>query len=131
MSDNTQTLEQPTKVSMAVPPLIVLGGLAIVGMAIHLFVLPWPAFTLLQTVTAGVVLVLSAGLVAWARRAWDAAGVPFRPFDTVQPLLSDGPYRFSRNPVYIGLAGLLGGLALLLSSWIFVLAMVVFLVSMH
>ncbi len=131
MNDNTQTLEQPTKVSMAVPPHIVLGGLAIVGLAIHFLVLPWPEFPMFQSAAAAVILFLSGSLVAWAQRTYQEAGVPFRPFDTVLPLLTAGPYRFSRNPVYIGMAGLLGGMAVLFGSYVFLAAMVVFLVSMH
>lgn len=88
-------------------------------LAIHFLVLPWPEFPMFQSAAAAVILFLSGSLVAWAQRTYQEAGVPFRPFDTVLPLLTAGPYRFSRNPVYIGMAGLLGGMAVLFGSYVF------------
>lgn len=39
-----------------------------------------------------------------------------RPFTPATVLVTDGPYRFTRNPMYLGLDAMLTGLALLLNS---------------
>ncbi len=131
MSDNTQTLQQPQHVSMAVQPHILLGGLALLCVAAQKLVLTWPAFTAVPSFIAATVALLSAGLVAWAARCHRDAGLAFMPFAPLQPLLKTGPYRFTRNPVYVGMAGLLGALAILFSSWLFVVALVAFLAYVH
>jgi protein-S-isoprenylcysteine O-methyltransferase Ste14 len=131
MTDNTQALDQESRVSMNITPHVLAAGMAAICLAAHGFVLGWPEFELMQSFAAVVVVFLSAVLIAYAARSYRQAGLPFRPFDDTQPLLTDGAYRFSRSPVYVGMAGLLGGLAILFSSYAFLGATVVFLVYVH
>lgn len=44
------------------------------------------------------------------------AGTTVQPFKTSSFLVTDGLYRFSRNPMYLGMVLILGGVALLLGS---------------
>jgi protein-S-isoprenylcysteine O-methyltransferase Ste14 len=67
---------------------------------------------------AGVVLVIVGGLVA----AWcvvlfarEGQGTP-APVDPPKVFVATGPYRFVRNPMYVGFIGMLSGLALILRS---------------
>lgn len=62
----------------------------------------------------GLILVLgSIGLGVWCKKLFDAAGTNIRPDMPTESLVTDGPYQYSRNPVYV--AFLLGyaGLAML------------------
>jgi protein-S-isoprenylcysteine O-methyltransferase Ste14 len=43
-------------------------------------------------------------------------GTAIRPFDRSSALVISGPYRFTRNPMYVGLVAMLIGLALMLES---------------
>lgn len=98
-----------------------LGGL-VVGAALHL-VRPWsmpvdPAVA--QALGGGSVLV-GVGVVWWAVRA---AGD--RTLETPAVLVTDGPYRYSRNPMYVGWTVGYLGLALLGATvWPLVLLLVV------
>lgn len=71
---------------------------------------------------AGAVLAL-AGLVwlMWAVLLFRLAGTPVRPGATPVQLIEEGPYRISRNPMYLGLTALLLGAALALGSPLLVL----------
>jgi protein-S-isoprenylcysteine O-methyltransferase Ste14 len=51
-----------------------------------------------------------------AERQFVRAGTPVRPFQEPTALVTDGAFRFSRNPMYLGLVLVLAGAALLLSS---------------
>jgi len=66
---------------------------------------------------AGVVIMaLALALILWAalhfRRARTAI-VPFRP---VSALVTTGPYKYTRNPMYVGMTGILLGVAICLGS---------------
>ncbi len=131
MSESGTSLAQTPGVSMAVQPHVLFGGLVVVGIAAHQFVLQWPAFELVQSFVGGLVVALSAMLVAYAARSFKAASAPFKPFDIGAPLLTDGPYRFSRNPVYLGMTGALGGMAIIFSSYLFLGAALAFMAIVH
>jgi protein-S-isoprenylcysteine O-methyltransferase Ste14 len=47
-------------------------------------------------------------------RRHGTAGVPFHP---ATAMVDSGPYRLTRNPMYVGLAGSYVGCSLLLDSW--------------
>lgn len=66
---------------------------------------------------AGIVLAgFAAGLIFWAWLALRRAGTGIVPFTPATALVTSGPYRLSRNPIYLGLAGALLGAALLMGS---------------
>lgn len=83
------------------------GGL-VVGAGLHL-VRPWPLpmERPLALVSGGMLVALGLATVAWAVLA---AGRD----DVAAPtaLVTDGPYRYSRNPMYVGWSGLYLGIAL-------------------
>lgn len=65
----------------------------------------------------GVAIICSGvGLAAWAGGGFRKAGTDMVPFKNVTALVTDGVYRYSRNPMYLGMALLLLGTVLLLGS---------------
>ena len=76
---------------------------------------------------AGLFLALvGLGLGAWALRTFHRSGTTHDPFGTPSALVKDGPYRFSRNPMYVGLALVLFGAAVYAGSLVMFLAPVAF-----
>ena len=61
-------------------------------------------------------LATGATMIAWSRRAFQAAGTPIKPFSESTALIRHGLYRWSRNPMYVGAVLLLTGVAILLGS---------------
>jgi protein-S-isoprenylcysteine O-methyltransferase Ste14 len=98
------------------PPLVLLGHLTaalLIGWLIRLPVpLPFPLRLL------GVLIVLVGLGLAWAAaRAMAAAHTPLDPYEPVTVLVVNGPYRFTRNPVYLSFLGALVGLPLALGTY--------------
>lgn len=55
-------------------------------------------------------IVLGIGLAIWAERLFSRADTGVRPFTLSTALVATGPYRFTRNPMYLGMMlVLLGG----------------------
>ncbi len=66
---------------------------------------------------AGITLiVLGVAMAAWGSRAFDKAGTPVKPFETTTMLVTHGLYRFTRNPMYLGMVLVLLGTGFLLGS---------------
>lgn len=105
------------------PPLVAL-ALIIVGGVVHLLapvhVLPtgW-----LQLVIGLPIVVLGVGLVAASVKAFQRADTDERFARPTSAIVGDGPYSWSRNPMYVGAAVAFVGIALAVNTlWILVLA---------
>ena len=99
------------------PPTLMFGLLVVcVGLALALptrSLDPWP-FNLLGVVAiaAGVVLNL------WSDRQFKVARTTVKPHERPTVLVTDGAFRFTRNPMYLGMALILAGTAITLGSLI-------------
>ena len=64
------------------------------------------------------IIPLSAGVavVLWAAGIFRRVGTAIKPFEVSTVLVVDGPYRVSRNPIYLGMVCALIGVAVLLGS---------------
>ena len=97
---------------MALPPVVV-GGALLVGVLIHYAL--WTV-TLLPTVLArvlGVVVFVLAGVLAhFAHLAMKRVGTNILPTQPTLALATDGPYRYSRNPLYVAAIGVYLGVTL-------------------
>jgi protein-S-isoprenylcysteine O-methyltransferase Ste14 len=95
------------------PPLLALATI-VVGIGAHLF-RPFPVPTALPWPTIGKWLVIAAGcLVIAARAQMLKAGTAMNPNGTTTALVTGGPYRFTRNPMYVALCLVNLGIGLLL-----------------
>ena len=66
---------------------------------------------------AGAVLIaLAVALGFWALALFRRAGTGVVPFSEATTLVVRGPYRFTRNPMYLAMAGILVGTAIWLGS---------------
>lgn len=61
-------------------------------------------------------LAIGAWLNASGSRLFDGAGTTIKPFQRPSTLVAHGPFRFSRNPMYLGMTLALLGIGLLLGS---------------
>ena len=66
---------------------------------------------------SGTLLVLAGFIIVlWSAFLFNRAGTPIRPFEESTQLVSAGMYRFTRNPMYLGMVLILMGIAILLGS---------------
>ena len=91
------------------PPLLAAGAVILAWLLRHLLPLPLtpPLFLL-----GNLAFALGLGLILWALLVMLRAGTDPRPDKPDAALIVTGPFRFSRNPVYLGLVLLVAGFAL-------------------
>jgi protein-S-isoprenylcysteine O-methyltransferase Ste14 len=107
---------------LAPPPFIFLGAL-VLGLLLQAL-RPWRLFahTLAIQFSGALLIVAGLALSAWVVHSFRQAQTPVSPLRASQHLVVSGPYRFSRNPDYLGQTLAFGGLALLLHSFWLLLA---------
>jgi protein-S-isoprenylcysteine O-methyltransferase Ste14 len=98
-----------------IPPAYLLAALLL--MALLHQVLPLARILLAPYRYAGIVIMaLALALVLWAALLFHRARTGIVPFSPATSLVLGGPYRFTRNPMYLGMAGILLGAAILMGS---------------
>ncbi|HLF58299.1 MAG TPA: isoprenylcysteine carboxylmethyltransferase family protein [Alphaproteobacteria bacterium] len=98
---------------IAPPPLIYLAGL-VAGLVLDR---TWTLPILRARPIAGTALVLlGAVLMALGIREFKRAGTDFKPYRPTTRIITSGPFRFTRNPLYISLALVYAGIALTVGS---------------
>ena len=130
MNTETHASEERKKVGMLVPPPFLLLGLVAASVVVHTW-LGWPKFSPLRASLGAAIVVASIVLIASCGKRFKAAGTPVRPTSPTTSIVSAGAYRFTRNPMYVGMAGVLAGLAVLSGSYLLGLALVAFVVVVH
>ena len=102
-------------VGLARPPLIYLGAI-VIGLAIH-FV--WPVALAPRAIGApigAIVIVAAVALFISSVRTFRAAGTPVPGNLPTTTIVRAGPYRFSRNPIYLAFSLFQLGLSLWVNS---------------
>jgi protein-S-isoprenylcysteine O-methyltransferase Ste14 len=99
---------------VAPPPLIFAVGLGL-GLGLHA---RFPARLVAgpSRLLGGLLAAAGAGLIAWAIATLRAAGTDPRPDRPTTTLVIQGPYRRTRNPIYVGMLGIYAGLMLLVGT---------------
>ncbi len=113
---------------IAPPPFIFLSALGL-GLILSL-AFPVNFLTLVPRVILGVLLaVLAATGLVYAFRTMQRANTPLDPRETPRTIVTAGPYRFSRNPIYLSMAVFVLGIGLLADAlWVLPLLLVALLV---
>jgi protein-S-isoprenylcysteine O-methyltransferase Ste14 len=115
---------------IVMPPLL-FACTVLLGWLLHL-VFPVRLLPSLLARGAGSCLVLAAGVVAlWAERVMKAAGTNIRPDKPAMAIVTRGPFRFTRNPMYLSLCALQLGLALLINGVMPLVSLVPLILVLH
>jgi len=108
---------------VAIPPVIYAGafGLGLILEGVGRTDVPG---SVLRFGLGGLLLLLGFGLMGLALRAFRAVGTHVEVYRPATELVVTGPYRFTRNPIYIGMTvAYLGAGFLTDSLWVLVLAL--------
>ncbi|MGD9671233.1 MAG: isoprenylcysteine carboxylmethyltransferase family protein [Hyphomicrobiaceae bacterium] len=110
MAPREDTVESPSTVPW--PPILLVAVVAASALLIRVFPLPWPGlddvyarFIGLGIGLAGFALIIWAALTMWRHKT------TVLPNRGVSELVTDGPFRWRRNPIYLGDALVLLGVA--------------------
>jgi len=103
------------KSKRVLPPVYFLAALVSMG-ALHFFL---PIAYILRppySTSGSFLFITGVVLVLWGARSFSRAGTTIKPFQDPSALVTSGPYRYSRNPIYLGLVLALIGIGLLLGT---------------
>jgi len=99
----------------AVPPTYLL--VAIVVMAALHFLVPLRTIIPLPYNCLGVLpLLVGLAVNIWASHLFNKVNTTVKPFEESSYLVTEGPYRVSRHPMYLGMALVLAGMAVILGT---------------
>jgi protein-S-isoprenylcysteine O-methyltransferase Ste14 len=108
---------------IAFPPLIWLVN-AVISVVVHLF-LPAPITRYDVCLVCGIIfIILAPALALWGFRTMKAAGTNILPSNPALTIVRSGPFRFTRNPVYLSFCLLQVALGFFLNDWISLLFVV-------
>ncbi len=115
---------------IARPPLVYAGALLTV--AALRWKWPLPVFGAgFWDELAVALLIVGIVLIAWGRRTLAAAGTEVSPTRPTTTIVDAGPYRYTRNPLYLGLTSGYVAFLIWLHSWWAVILLPVLLAVMH
>jgi protein-S-isoprenylcysteine O-methyltransferase Ste14 len=130
MNENSMTASVDNPGVVVRPPFLY--GAAFIAVLVLRWFWPMPILGHAVALWLGLALVvLGVGIAAWGRRTLQAAGTNVNPALPTTTIVTSGPFRFSRNPLYVGLTLVYLGLTLLFNTWWGVSLLVPILVIMH
>ena len=119
------------KPGVAAPPPLLYGGAFVLVLVFRWF-WPMPIFSHAVALWPSLALVvLAVGIAAWGIRTMQAAGTNVNPALPTTAIVASGPFRFSRNPLYLALTLLYLGLTLAFDTWWGIVVLVPVLIIMH
>jgi protein-S-isoprenylcysteine O-methyltransferase Ste14 len=116
----TGMVPQVANLGIIRPPFVYLGSLAL-GLLLHF---AWPVWLVSRAVSGplgGTAVLVAVALFLWAVRTFRTAGTPVPGNRPTTTIVRTGPYRFSRNPIYLSFSLLQLGVACWANSlWLLV-----------
>src|SRR5215210_8080410 len=112
------TMDSDTAGVIAPPPLIFVAGL-VVGFALEALLPGVDLPALIEWGLGGLLVIAGLGLLLWFNTLFSRKGTAVEPWKPTTAIVTTGPYRFTRNPAYLGMALTYVGIALLSSAlWV-------------
>lgn len=103
------------KITRVIPPVWLL--LAMIAMYLLNGILPLVMILPPDFAPFGqIVVFMGISLVFFAAHMFKKARTPLKPFTPVKAVVTDGPFRYSRNPIYLGMFIMLAGWAIYLGG---------------
>ena len=121
-SQNQHATPIAANLGLARPPIIYLTAI-VVGLVLH-FVWPIRLVSCLAMPFGALIAVLAATLFIWSIRTFHSAGTPVPGNRPTTTIVTVGPYRFSRNPIYFAFSLFQTGIALGVNDIWFVVTLI-------
>jgi len=88
--------------------------------------LPATLWTAPRVALSGALILLGLGLNVYCAWQFKKAQTCIKPWRATSSIITNGPYRNSRNPIYLGFAIAAAGIALALNTWWMLLSTLAF-----
>jgi protein-S-isoprenylcysteine O-methyltransferase Ste14 len=113
-------MDSDTAGVIAPPPLIFVAGL-VVGFALEALLPGVDLPAVVQWGVGGLLVLAGLGLLLSFNTAFSRRGTAVEPWKPTTAIVTTGPYRFTRNPAYLGMAVTYVGIAVMSSAlWVLV-----------
>jgi protein-S-isoprenylcysteine O-methyltransferase Ste14 len=130
MTENHVAASEDNPGVIALPPLLY--AVTFFAVLVLRWLWPMPIMRLSVGLWFGVVLVvLGVGIAVWGRRVMHAAGTNVNPALPATTIVTGGPFRLCRNPLYGALTLIYIGLTLAFNTWWGIILLVPLFVIMH
>jgi protein-S-isoprenylcysteine O-methyltransferase Ste14 len=108
---------EPTALRIVAPPPVLYIGALLIGVALQA-VFPFRLFSAsyAHVLFGALLIALSATFARWSFLSMRRIGTTANPRKPSEALATSGPFRYSRNPIYVAMTGLYVGLAFILNS---------------
>ncbi|WP_244514539.1 methyltransferase family protein [Afifella marina] len=113
--------QQTAPSSIPWPPIIVAGSVLVGLLLAYIAPLPWPDADGALRGLGGLIVLAALGIDLWGYRTFRPHQTTLRPDRAASALVTAGPFRYSRNPFYVGNVMLVVGLGLAFANWWLVL----------
>lgn len=120
----TERRVPPDHSNVMAPPPLVYAVAVLAGLGLEHWI--WPLSLPLDDTAAHyagwAVMLPGLALLAWAMRSFSRANTAIVPYNTTTTIVPTGPYRFTRNPMYIAMAIVQAGFGVMFATaWILLL----------
>src|SRR5207249_2866092 len=116
MAESDTSSDNPDVI--AFPPFIWLVS-AVISALVHFFLIQLPIMSYSACLVCGIIFLILAPTLAWsALVAMKTAGTNVNPAKPALTIVRGGPFRFTRNPMYLALCLLQVALGFFLNDWI-------------
>lgn len=115
MTENSRVTLTDSPGVVARPP-VLYGGAFVVVLVLRWF-RPMPIFGHAALWPGLAFVVLGMAIAPWGRHTMQAAGTNVNPALPTTSIVTSGPFRFSRNPLYLALTLVYCGLTLAFNTW--------------
>jgi protein-S-isoprenylcysteine O-methyltransferase Ste14 len=109
--------DRPDRAGVVFPPPVFMLLALVAAIELHHV---WPLPLLPRSLSVGLGIAFSVfgiGIGAWGRSTLLRGGTNINPYKPTTSVISGGPYRFMRNPLYVGMQSLLLGLSFIVGTW--------------
>ena len=89
-------------------------------------ILPATLWTAPRVALSGALILLGLGLNVYCAWQFKKAQTCIKPWRATSSIITNGPYRYSRNPIYLGFAIAAAGIALAFNTWWMLLSALAF-----
>jgi protein-S-isoprenylcysteine O-methyltransferase Ste14 len=126
MTDSSNGTNPPAHAGVTLPPPLIYLGVLCLALALD-WLIAGPGFgmpPLPRLLLGGILVLVGLALVLSAGYRFHIAGTPAPPWKPVTAFVTNGIYRYTRNPMYLGMAIVYAGLAVCADSVIALVALV-------
>jgi protein-S-isoprenylcysteine O-methyltransferase Ste14 len=108
---------EPTALHIVAPPPVLYIGVLLIGLALQA-VFPFRLFSAssAHVLFGSLLIALSAAFARWSFLTMRRIGTTANPRKPSEALATDGPFQFSRNPIYVAMTGLYVGASILANA---------------